>query len=157
MDRIAPAPIPAPNLSICTCGHTGNTQESFHAPRFADGHGACIVPGCLCRQFTWERRATDDEIATNTKAMCLYVIASDCTDEGFTVALVRRDVGGYAPTGRRVAGPLALAEASIADRNAARGLSAMDCFDIVNSSMRVDNPRSSRAIGRERRKPGGAA
>ena len=43
----------APRLSICGCGHTGNTEKSEHAPRFALGHGECLVFGCKCQQFTW--------------------------------------------------------------------------------------------------------
>jgi hypothetical protein len=135
MDRI-PAPIPATKLSICACGHTGDAAESFHAPRFAAGHGACVAPGCNCRQFTWTRRASDEERTANAKAMCFYVIATERKGDGYMVALVRRDVAGYAPTGEYVTASLALAEETIADRNAARGLSPRDCFEIVSSSMR---------------------
>jgi len=43
--------------SICTCGHSGDGNNSFHAddhgPEIAPGHGACIRAGCDCKQFRW--------------------------------------------------------------------------------------------------------
>jgi hypothetical protein len=40
--------------SICTCGHTGDGDFSQHADLFQAGHGACLVPGCECEQFSWK-------------------------------------------------------------------------------------------------------
>jgi hypothetical protein len=40
--------------ALCTCSHTGRTEESQHGPRFGPGHGPCLVEGCACRQFTYE-------------------------------------------------------------------------------------------------------
>jgi len=39
--------------SRCTCGHTGDGPRSQHDDRYAKGHGACLVDGCLCMQFSW--------------------------------------------------------------------------------------------------------
>ena len=40
--------------SICTCGHTGDGPNSEHGAKvLPNGHGACLVEGCDCRQFTW--------------------------------------------------------------------------------------------------------
>lgn len=54
-----------PNLpkSMCGCGHTGDGPNGDHKPRFAEGHGACTVAGCTCRQFTWARWLTPAEIS----------------------------------------------------------------------------------------------
>lgn len=41
--------------SICSCGHLGDGAESEHEDTYQDGHGACMVEGCRCRQFTWVR------------------------------------------------------------------------------------------------------
>ena len=41
--------------SICVCGHTGDGVDSLHADTLIKGHGACKVPGCDCKRFTWDR------------------------------------------------------------------------------------------------------
>jgi hypothetical protein len=42
--------------SICACGHTGDGMHGEHGGgMFAPGHGACLVPGCSCFRFRWER------------------------------------------------------------------------------------------------------
>jgi hypothetical protein len=43
--------------SICLCGHTGDGKDSDHAGLI--GHGACCVPDCICRKFTWKRFIKD--------------------------------------------------------------------------------------------------
>lgn len=48
------AMIPVLAPALCTCGHTGRADESQHGPRYSPGHGSCLVPGCSCRQFTYE-------------------------------------------------------------------------------------------------------
>jgi hypothetical protein len=45
---------------LCTCGHT----KSTHAPRYAPGHGPCRV--CECKQFTFERFLSAQEVAELT-------------------------------------------------------------------------------------------
>jgi len=40
--------------SKCACGHTGDGGNSQHDNAlFELGHGACKVPGCKCKRFTW--------------------------------------------------------------------------------------------------------
>jgi hypothetical protein len=43
--------------SICQCGHTGDGEGSQHSSSgvWSAGHGACVVPGCSCLRFRWER------------------------------------------------------------------------------------------------------
>lgn len=43
--------------SMCFCGHPGDGEGSSHAGII--GHGRCMVEGCDCIQFTWQR-FTDD-------------------------------------------------------------------------------------------------
>lgn len=46
--------------SLCVCGHTGNGGNSqHHTGGFQSGHGACMVDGCKCKQFTWDRWTED--------------------------------------------------------------------------------------------------
>lgn len=49
-----------PKLGRCTCGHTGNTENSQHAGRFQFGHGPCMMAGCTCEQFTWVGYVEDE-------------------------------------------------------------------------------------------------
>jgi len=40
--------------SVCTCGHHGDGNASWHAGSGpARGHGYCIHAGCSCKKFTW--------------------------------------------------------------------------------------------------------
>lgn len=40
--------------SVCKCGHVGDGEfESRHAG--FNGHGACMITGCSCPQFSWVR------------------------------------------------------------------------------------------------------
>jgi len=42
--------------SVCSCGHTGDGANSGHAGIFpCAGHGHCLIPGCSCGKFRWER------------------------------------------------------------------------------------------------------
>ena len=44
--------------SFCKCGHKGDGSHSDHSntyPVQQDGHGRCMVVGCNCSQFIWER------------------------------------------------------------------------------------------------------
>jgi len=44
-------------VDVCYCGHTGGTEYSQHDARYAEGHGACRVKWCDCKQFTWKSRS----------------------------------------------------------------------------------------------------
>lgn len=39
--------------SRCYCGHLGDGPDSHHGG--INGHGRCLVSGCGCIQFTWEK------------------------------------------------------------------------------------------------------
>jgi len=41
--------------SLCTCGHTGDGENSQHDTfgGYAPGVGRCLVNGCGCQRFTW--------------------------------------------------------------------------------------------------------
>lgn len=48
--------------SWCTCGHLGDgTKDNTADPMWRSmhggeiGHGPCLVEGCDCMKFTWER------------------------------------------------------------------------------------------------------
>lgn len=44
--------------SICTCGHHGDGNVSWHAGSGpARGHGRCLHAGCNCQKFTWKNWA----------------------------------------------------------------------------------------------------
>ena len=51
---------PTKPKSICTCGHTGDGEDSQHEGQVVgplhlnNGHGSCKVKGCDCQQFTWK-------------------------------------------------------------------------------------------------------
>lgn len=53
LDPVNLGPVAGPK-SWCRCGHTGDGPHSQHAVRLAEGHGACQVRGCYCKQFTWD-------------------------------------------------------------------------------------------------------
>jgi len=53
--------------SICACGHTGDGANSDHIDTFSLGHGMCIVKGCPCKQFTWDRWTLQAEKVLNLK------------------------------------------------------------------------------------------
>lgn len=52
-----------PRNSFCTCGHLGDIRRDTPAEEVFSlsqhngvvGHGACTVPGCPCKRFTWVR------------------------------------------------------------------------------------------------------
>lgn len=37
--------------ALCSCGHEGDGGPSQHEGEL--GHGACMMPKCGCRKFTW--------------------------------------------------------------------------------------------------------
>ena len=42
--------------SVCGCGHTGDGANSQHLnSAVSAGHGACVVKGCSCVHFRWDR------------------------------------------------------------------------------------------------------
>ncbi|MEE8503990.1 MAG: hypothetical protein V3T26_06025 [candidate division NC10 bacterium] len=49
--------------SLCSCGHTGDGSDSAHKDSPEVGHGACLIPGCPCNNFTWARWMTAFEAA----------------------------------------------------------------------------------------------
>lgn len=52
---------------MCYCGHFGGAGLlNQHANRFSVGHGPCHVYGCGCRQFTWMRFASQNEVSDET-------------------------------------------------------------------------------------------
>ena len=61
--RTVGVPFPhEPRLSVCRCGHSGNTASSQHEAHFSAGHGRCRVEGCDCGQFTWAGRAENTAV-----------------------------------------------------------------------------------------------
>ena len=55
--------------SVCACGHTGDGEGSQHSSSgaFSSGHGACVVEGCSCLQFRWDRFRIPYKQATGVK------------------------------------------------------------------------------------------
>jgi hypothetical protein len=43
--------------SLCTCGHTGDGENSEHQTLYevAPGKGKCTINNCFCDRFTWAR------------------------------------------------------------------------------------------------------
>lgn len=39
--------------SQCSCGHTGDGENSQHADTVQIGHGKCMVRDCECKKFSW--------------------------------------------------------------------------------------------------------
>lgn len=57
--------------SICTCGHTGDGENSEHhiLNDMILGEGHCDVPNCPCERFTWARFTKKYQNFLNTRGV----------------------------------------------------------------------------------------
>lgn len=76
--RATPTLVPTLPRDLCQCGHVGNGPNSQHDlswygfQRYAEGHGPCLVAGCPCKQFTWDRRLTPAEQRDYLRALARH-------------------------------------------------------------------------------------
>lgn len=52
--------------SLCICTHSGDGAGSLHKDTLGLGHGACTIPDCECKQFTWKCWTEQFEKALNS-------------------------------------------------------------------------------------------